>query len=59
MFPCLQQARVKADATVYQPTRGCKPDGAGGTLCGIPVGYKGSGRTGVYYLPKVSTPLKS
>jgi hypothetical protein len=46
------QERLRADSQTYQPTRGCKPDGDGGTLCGIPVGYKGSGRTGVYYLPK-------
>lgn len=55
-LPSLQQEQVKRDATVYQPTRPCKPDGDGGTLCGIPVGYRGTGRTGVYYLPKVGDP---
>lgn len=54
-----QQASVKADSTVIVDlsTDGvlpCQPDGNGGTLCGIPVGYAGIyNRTGVYYLPKV------
>lgn len=54
-----QQASVKADSTVIvdPSTDGvlpCQPDGDGGTLCGIPVGYTGIyNRTGVYYLPKV------
>jgi hypothetical protein len=43
---------VQKDSTIYHPSRTCKPDGDGGTLCGIPVGYKGTGRTGTYYLPK-------
>lgn len=51
-------AQVKADSSeIVPPTRVCKSDGDGGTLCGIGVGYKGTGRTGVYYLPKASHSL--
>jgi predicted esterase len=51
-----QVAEVKANSTIIvPPTRQCKPDGDGGTLCGIGVGYEGTGRTGVYYLPRTYT----
>ncbi len=50
-----QSSQVQIDSTIYHPSRACSSQGDGGLLCGIPVGYAGTGRTGVYYLPKVNT----
>jgi predicted esterase len=47
------QLQEKRDSSIPTSALSCRPDGDGGRLCGIPVGYKGfPGRNGYYYLPK-------
>ena len=51
----LQALQEKRDSTIPTKALSCRPDGDGGRLCGIPIGYKGfPGRNGYYYMPKVS-----
>lgn len=55
-----QAAQEKRDSSIPTTALSCRPDGDGGRLCGIPVGYKGApGRNGYYYMPKVCGHLAS
>ncbi len=49
-----QEAELQRQSSVaFADAAPCQQMGDGGQLCGIPIGYEGTNRSGYYYLPKV------